>query len=208
MEEPYPYDTVASNPGRVTVDHLCHFMNYPKWYLIWGVPSILFVGAATQLHWACWIPAVICIVLLLLYTFIITETFKHGCVNPGIVVQVSPTLIAVMTDLSKGDGEHYPVMKIIKKNLPRVKGEELHVGTRVATVAIYQDDAKVKRPHWVDFHPKPVLCANFDPTVAKRILNTIDTDDWEHLERELSAMHPPYTPGLRWLKSDGPSIPA
>ena len=73
--------------------------------------------------------------------------FKAGDANPGVIVDLNPTLVAVLTDLSKGNGE-LPAVKIFKANLGSTEEKPLKVGTKVSTVSNYFDTAGKDAWHW------------------------------------------------------------
>lgn len=142
-----------------------------------------------------WIIAIILLVLNFYYWQRIREHFMHGCANPGVVVSMSPMLIAVSTDLTKGEGQ-YPAIKIIRKNLSTINGRRPIIGTKVATVALYSAGFDENAPCWNDFYPLPVDCAMGDQKIYKAILNSFSDDDWAALRNGLNQIPRPFRKGL------------
>ena len=124
----------------------------------------------------------------------IREHFVRGDANPGLVVAVQPTLVAVATDLTKGYGS-FPVVKIIKLNWKGRPGFDLHAGARLATVALYSAGEE-NAPHWANFDPRPVQPLVSDPTDALPVMNTFTEQDWQDLQDLLQFVPEPYAPGL------------
>lgn len=189
----------ASNPGGLSVERIRWFSSYPLWPLIWLLSAALFLILALLAHWLFWIPVALLTLMNWLYWTKVSDHFMHGCANPGIVVSLDPMLIAVATDLTKGQGE-YPVVRIIKKELSSICGKPPQVGALVPTVALYYEGSKPNQPHWATFDPRPVDCATSDPSEAQRIAASFSKEDIEELKRWLSQVPKPYKPGLYRIK--------
>jgi len=185
----------ASNPGGLSVERIRWFSSYPAWPLIWLLSAALFLILALSAHWLFWIPVVLLVLMNWMYWKKVSEHFMYGCANPGIVVSLDPMLIAVATDLTKGDGE-YPVVRIIRKELSSICGKPPQVGALVPTVALYYASSNPDQSHWETFDPRPVDCATSDLSEAQRIANSFSKEDIEELKRWLSQVPKPYKPGL------------
>lgn len=122
----------------------------------------------------------------------------HGCANPGVVVSLNPMLIAVSTDLTKGEGQ-YPAIKIIRKNLSTINGRKPIMGTKVATVSLYSAGFDKNAPYWNDFYPLPVDCATGDSKVYRTVMNSFTDDDWAALRNGLSQVSRPLQKGLFYI---------
>lgn len=188
----------ASNPGRLPVNRLQWLTHYPRWPIVWAVGFLASCALGWFLHWSLWISAALFLAMNLLYWTRVSEHFDRGCANPGVVVSLDPMLIAVSTDLSKGDGV-YRAIKIIHKELRRSESRSARVGTRVPTVALYEAGDDESTPHWKDFDPRPAECATTHWKEVERILSSFDEDDWSDLENGISEVPLPYRPGLYFV---------
>lgn len=198
--------TRASSPGGIRVSRLLWLRHYPKWPFLWAASLIVMVVLAWMVHWVFWIPAGLLLGMNFLYWKRIQEHFLHGCVNASVVVSLDPMWIAVATDLSKGIGD-YPAIKIIHKELSRIGGQQPQVGSRLPTVALYASDGKDETPHWVDFDPRPAQCATSDDRELQRLMDSIDSEDWDDLDARLGEIPRPYHVGLYrlWESSGDPA---
>lgn len=188
----------ASNPGGLRVNPLRWLQHYPTW------PLILFFGfwALIALAWLLnrqqlWGLAVAALVMNGFYWKRLREHFRYGDANPGIVVSLEPMLIAVATDLTRGVGQ-YPVVKIFKKRLPTIGGQLPQLGSRLATVALY--DGSDKSPHWSDFDPRPAQCATADQAALDRVMHSFTQRDWDRLNSWLAQVPQPFRCGLYHIR--------
>jgi hypothetical protein len=188
--------TFASNPGELDVQRLRWFMSYPKWPVIWMLSLAFFLVLAIFAHWIFWIPTILLLLMNWLYWRKVSDHFRFGCANPGVVLSLEPMLIAVCTDLTMGEGE-FPVIKIIEKKLTSICGQLPQVGSLVPTVALYQSGGmKEDQNHWADFDPRPIDCATSDLREIKRVMDSFDPDDINELKTWLKQVPQPYRPGL------------
>lgn len=187
--------TVASHPGGVALQPLRYLIHRPKVPLI--MAAVLAGSIALAVLVSAWFTILVVLVGLvnLLYWWRLSESFKHGCLNTAVVVSVKPTLVAVHTDLSKGEGE-YPVVKIVAGRVPIVGRRELRVGDRVPHIATYYGLVDDDLPHWEDFFPKPASCATSDTAAIDELITRYEEEDWQEFERDLAQVPEPYTPGL------------
>lgn len=133
----------------------------------------------------------------------IRDHFLHGCLNPGVVVSVSPCLVAVMTDMSHRSGESWPAIKITPQPLDRTSGPRPKIGDRVATVALYYGSQQ--RPRWDDFVPIAVPCVSTrreDVTQSLARLEADRPDVWGEMDRALASVPTPTRPGLYWITTE------
>jgi len=98
---------------------------------------LLFIGALLYNIW---------------YWYMVFNRFKGGDVNPGKVISINPTLVAVASNMRKFAGD-YPVLKIIETKLP---DEDKEIDKIIPTVALYNDNPH-GYPFWAEFHPVPVI---------------------------------------------------
>lgn len=160
--------TRASNPGGLSVNYLYWLRSFPRESLEVIIPLVIFTGFAFLINyvflWALidifrtgegWdsLPSALFGIAVMdgifwfgiaplrdRLLFLITrirEQFQYGCINPGIVICTNPPLVAVCTDLATGGIQHH-VIKIVPQPLRWMKHGVPPVGTRLASVALYQ----------------------------------------------------------------------
>lgn len=194
--------SVASNPGQLEASLLCWFRHKPLWPILWAGALVGSLVLAFLVDRSFAKAAGVLAIANLFYWMRIKEQFRSGCANPGVVVALHPTLIAVSTDLTKGFG-HYPVIKILKVPLSSVAGQPVQIGTRVPTVAVYQSSILARLPHWRDFSPQPVDFVTDDPVEVTGILGTFPEEHWQALDDGLQQVPKPYQPGLYFIRTSG-----
>ena len=196
--------TLASNPALARISHWRYAWHYPEWPLIWTFA--LLAGALLFFQISLWlgfllVPIFVCD---LLYWMHIDNHFYNGDVNPGVIIQLDPILIAVATDLRKGFGS-YPAIKIIRTRLRRINNEPPRMGQILPTVASYFSIPNVKSPHWASFDPRPLESATTDENTLKRLMATFTVEQITTLYASI-ALLPSNEPGLyrfldrRWQK--------
>lgn len=196
-------DTVASNPGHISVKRLRWCMHRPLWPLVWGLPVVLsFVGIVFH-HWAWVIPGMPFVLVLRWYFTRLSEHFHFGNANPGLLVSISPMRVAVLADLSKGSG-FYPAIKITEARVPLVGNRKPVVGARIATVALY-NDRQPNAPYWSDFQPIPVDYVTDNIAEIESLMSTFCQADWEELIDGLDQLPKPLQVGLFPLQWDEPA---
>lgn len=186
-------NSAASNPGMLRVNYWRHFLAYPQWALIWHTGLLISI-ALTIVH-----P-----VFVLLIAFFGFATFKYwqrvrdqfiaGCVNPGQVLSVRPPLVAISTDLTQG-GHSYSVVKVLHAPIQRMAGGTPVVGQQLAAVSFYEG-AEPELDRWTDFQPKLAACVTADEREVKRVMKSIDKDDWDELAEAILQLPEPPEPGL------------
>ena len=183
----------ASNPGNVRVD-LKHFWkcNPMDLYFLGGL--CLIAGALFFAHWGAGLTA-----LVVGLAFIVSQireaqsVFLRGDLCPAMVVDAEKNLIAVSTDLSKGDRPHR-VVKVFKQPLHRVAGGPFRLKSRLAFVALY---AGVPREvNWRDFGGYVVNSGTTSKKAIQRALGTFTDEEWSILEAAAAKLKKPYEVGV------------
>ncbi len=190
--------TAASNPGRLPVNYLRWAWAFPLESGIFAALNLGLFGLALFVSPAYWFLFVPCALFTFLRLVRLREQFLGGCANPSVVVSVNPPLIAVCTDLRTGPTP-YLVVKIIKQPLNRSKRGTPPIGTRVVTVALYDDmknTAYGPGGHWSDVHPMAADCVSNNTALIDCVKETISEADWQELELALEQVPKPYCPGL------------
>ena len=189
-------DTAASTPGRLALNRLQWFRCYPKWPLIWGI-SLLTLVCLTAFHdvgW--WVLAALVLLMNSLYWTRVREHFGSGDVCPAMVISVQPLLIAVGTDMTTGSG-NYPVIKVISIPGASLPSRQRVVGTRLATVALY--NGSLDEPHWRDFYPRPAGAATTDAGMIDGMMARIPKELWKDFDFWYQQV-PELVPGLHFVK--------
>lgn len=106
--------------------------------------------------------------------------FLYGCINPGTIVSIEPSLVAVFTDLTMDDTKPRHVIKILPQPLEKISKGVPPIGTRLATVALYE--GIVANHYWDDFHPQVINCVTNNKPDIERVMKTIPDWEWEQLE--------------------------
>src|SRR5258707_8610356 len=139
--------SVASNPGRLSVQYVRYVMHFPFWPGCFAAGLVVSIAAAAIRPGLWWIAA-LTLGLNALCWLRVRLHFRHGCVNPAIVVAANPFTLAVLPDLPSCE-DPYPVIKVLRHPTPR--GSSYKVGDRCVTVATYTGSAQAR--HWEDFFP-------------------------------------------------------
>jgi hypothetical protein len=201
---------VASNPGRVRFNPLQWWRHQPLGFVLGAGGALFFLllwlglvmsghsgtiankqGGQTPL----WLFSPAILATLAIFTWNQARRFSMGDANPGVVVALNPTLIAVPTDLTLGHDE-YPVIKILKVNMKTADGKPLEIGSRVPTIAVYQIPKEKTAGHWGDFLPLPAEYATNDSAVLRRLLASFPKEQYEFLQQALKWIEQPLQPGL------------
>lgn len=222
--------TYASNPGRVEVNYLYWIRSFPNPIIKLLIILIFLFVVTFLINWAFGIAlfdllrkgknifselfALLAIIIfdIFLWYYIspllnkiifqivrIREHFIHGCVNPGIVVSLKPFLIAVFTDLTTNGESHYAI-KILPQPLQWMKSGIPRVGTKVATVALYE--GVIEKGYWDDFYPIVVDCVTGNQIDIKRVFRSIPDWEWQVLEAAIKQISTPEKPGLYFIHFD------
>ncbi len=193
--------TRAANPGGLRVNYFYWLRSFPLEPIALIIPLVIFTGFAFLINyvflwaffdllrtgkgWSSLPPALVGIAVMdaifwftiaplrdrLVFLVVhIREWFLHGCVNPAIVICTNPPLVAVCTDLSTGKIQHHAI-KILPQPLRWTKNGVPPVGTRLASVALYQ--GSLEKSSWEDFHPIVVDCVTGNRADIKRVFQSI-----------------------------------
>lgn len=177
----------ATNPGGLPLMKWHWLKHYPLWPLMHIAWTVFFVSYLfTTWHWMVFLVGMTIVVgLSLSYWTRVSEHFRMGCTLPGIVLSVRPSVVAVLTDMTKGVG-CYPTVKIVHVPLVRTMGKLVRTGDRIAMVALYSGGGGL--PHWSNFDPKPAEAANSDRGQIVQLLATIPEDEWNELQQWISRL--------------------
>jgi len=192
--------TVASNPAATRVNRLRWVRYYPLWPFV--LASLFAVSLFLTLRVSFWFLVLLIPILYynVFYWIRLKEFFRGGDANPGIVIQLNPTLVAVATDLSQGF-RPYPAVKVIQTRLNSMMGESPKLGTRLPTVALYTRGPDNNCPHWIDFDPRPLECTTDDQETLQRVMASFTDEQWALLRWAMLQL-PRKEPGLYMLKPE------
>jgi hypothetical protein len=132
------------------------------------------------------------------YWLTVRSTFGGGNVSPGKVVSVNPTRVAVFTDMSKGYGGSFPILKIVEAHLAKPERE---VGKFIPTVGVYNDNPH-GYPFWSEFHPVPVSNGIVDMAKYEYFMERFGQDDYDIVEQSLLEVNS-LEPGIYKLQEEG-----
>jgi len=180
-------ETEASNPGGLRVSRWRWLLRHPRWPMALGLVLVVVSSAAVKIHWGWWLPVMLVLLGNWYYWRRVYEHFAFGCLNPGQVVSVSPLKIAVLTDLSFGQG-YYPALKIVEVKSSGRWTVPIVIGARVATIAVYSRSTEEDVRHWDDFDPHPVDPLVSDLDDARRLLERIPVEEFDQLGMALEGM--------------------
>ena len=179
----------ASHPGGVKVSLWRWSCRYPKWPLVLLISTLLVPVLIVEVS-AMFIAAVpLTIIPAIWYAKRVREQFLYGDANPGIVISTTPLLIGVWTDLTKGEGAH-PALSVHREAASDRWAGPVEVGTRVATVGLYDVGEKENCPYWERFHPRTVEPIAADAEEARALLASFEGERWERLERAVAELKP------------------
>lgn len=177
----------ASHPAGVRVSLIRWSLRYPKWPVILVGALLLSVGLSITVNWM----FVVSLPLTLLPNFFywnrVREQFRYGDANPGLIVATDPLRIAVLTDMTKGEGS-YPMLRITTDKPAKQWGSPATPGTRVATVALYEVGHDERAPRWETFEPWTIepVAADMDQAIA--LLDGFTPEQWMSLERAVGQV--------------------
>lgn len=189
----------ASNPAAVPLSKGLWIRHYPLWPCVWMllaiVPFAMTMGLTNKP-----LQATSFVVFLLMlgvnwgYWLRLKVLFEHGDTLPGVVIATSPTRVAVLADMTKGEG-YYPAVKVVKVPLKQVLGRPVQPGLGLAMVTLYDGSQKDGLPYWKDIQPVPIESGTADPPMINAVLAQLTEDDWKRLEKAVAAL-PSEEPGL------------
>jgi hypothetical protein len=203
-------ETFASNPGQVPFNLLRYWRHKPLGILLGGgfavVTLVVWLALVASGHSGAiptkdggetpiWLFGLAALATTAYFGWLESRKFRSGDANPGIVVSLNPTLIAVATDLTQGEGE-FPAVKILKINMTTQAGRPLAVGMVVPTVAVYASAPNSGAGHWGDFYPQPAEYATADPQVLERLIDSFPRWQLDFLRAAIKTIKQPFAPGL------------
>lgn len=198
---------MASHRGQIKVSFRRWARRYPKWPAILAVSLVLSIVLTIFADTMFVVAVPLALMPNVFYWNRIREHFQHGDANPGIIVSSSPLLVAVRTDMSKGDGS-YPMLRILREAPWEDWGATPQVGTRIATIALYGDGEDENLAHWERFEPRPVAPVAAEAEHAKSLLTSFDEQEWSTLEQALElvesrreGLHRVPEEGSSWVKA-------
>ena len=171
-------NSAASNPGLLRVNYLKWIRAFPKWVLIWH-GCCLGCFLLVLVSWKAVIPAFMLLAAVGLYWQKVKTHFIAGCINPAMVLSINPPLVAVTTDLTKGDGD-FDVIRILRQPLAHMSTGLPKPGQLIATVSLYEN-LEEEQAHWSNFNPVIADIVTTDKRHIDRILNSIEDEDWDLL---------------------------
>ena len=195
-----PETTFASHPGNIQINFIRYIRYFPfsvrtpaAAFLI-GLSFLLFGGIEMIWLTAC----AICIAILKVAPLYarLRRHYRLGCLNPAIVLQSKPLLLAVYTELSNSEDRFVPIVKILRH--PRLASDDFQVGARCATVSLYF--GSLEKGQWDDFDPKLVNAATADQKTICRSVDRLDEGDWFILEEFVRGLREDARPGLYPVK--------
>lgn len=131
------------------------------------------------------------------------EQFRHGCLNPTIVINKEKGLIATFTSLTAYGEDTVPVIKISKEPLHLITNIPVSTGQRLPTVSFYERDPEDEdAPAWVDFFPKIANCFTDDLKACNHLLSRMTEEGWQCLEQGLAQLDDLEKPGLYYIELD------
>lgn len=194
----------ATNPANLCVNYPHYLRCYPRdvWLIALFLVFVpILIGLA--IYYQSVAPLFICLGFLVLWGGFIAffwsevrDHFRHGNVNPAVVVSDDPYLVAVYTDMTMGAGS-WPAIKVLRQPLERMTGGPPTLGQRLATAAMYTGHPLLG--HWSDFDPRVVNCATCNTDDIQRVLASIPPDEWDALDAGLRTIVYPKRPGLYYF---------
>lgn len=189
-------NSAAANPGMLRISMLKFWLSFPKWPTVWT--SLLLISVLLGVFLTCfgWVLALLFLVVKVFYWKVVRNKFIGGCVNPSVVLSLDPPLVAVLTNLTKGETEtEWNFIRILRQPIANMTGGPPQVGQRLATAALYtvsDDDC----PHWEYFAPVVVNCVTWNTADIQRVFFSIQSSDWEEISQGLKQLPQPFVEGL------------
>ncbi len=189
-------NTIASNPTEVNLEQGQWFRFNPRASLLITLGMILSLVLSFKYSFYYLILLGVMIIINKIYWWFIERRFQKGDYNVGRVVSTSPMLVAVPTDLKKGNAGFFPVIKIIEIKFDKLGDTNLVIGDKLGTSGLYsysKDDV----PFWEGFDPVPVFYGNSDfIKQQKRAEESTTTEEWDEFEHNLNQLPKPFQKGL------------
>jgi len=190
-------NTTASNPGSINFKPMI-WIKHDLETVIPFVVALVFFIILSFVYSYFWLVIVLFILAKGMYYFVSIKEHFTADSNLGVVVSKKPLLLAVYTDLTKGNG-HYPVIKIID-----YKGsKDVLFGEKIGTISTYSQSDEESflyreggTPYWVNFYPFPVTYATDDQKEIQQTLSTYPEGQKELIMDCVKQLPKPYKKGL------------
>jgi len=198
-------ESVASNPGQVSVNHLVFYSCYP-FFLIVAVAVVvvggilLLVGLLSQALPA-WIGMVVLILglgIVIGRSYINSLIMANGDTCPAIVLYPDENLIAVYADMSTTGLSFVPAIKIIRVPLSKSPLGPFKAKDRLTVVCTFMGDDDSEA--WDDVSPIPTVCATKSEATVERSLGTISDEHWKMVEEDLRDLPNKKRPRLQFIR--------
>ncbi|MEO7174972.1 MAG: hypothetical protein ABIV51_03970 [Saprospiraceae bacterium] len=162
-------------------------LNIPQWCKynpkkIFRSTLFLLIGFVLmiEIHWLFVLLVIGALLYNIWYWVAIFNQFKGGDANPGKVISINPTLVAIATNMRKSTGD-YPILKIVETRLPK---EDNILNKIIPTVALYNDNPH-GYPFWAEFHPVPVIQGINDRKRIEYLISCFSQESLDSLEKSL-----------------------
>lgn len=193
--------TVAGNPGKLKVNRWRLYWSEPVWPVIL-ITSGVSLLALSLLDRSPALPVLggLCIGFAGFGSGRHVRQFEEGDVNISKILSLDPPLFATSTNMQNSwDAKPYPVVKIVRRKVPGMRGVRWKVGDYFPAACFYA--GSMKRDHWVDVFPLPVSMATDRVEAVDMQMSRIDHLRGE-LDRRLKLVPRPYRPGLYFLDNE------
>jgi len=191
-------ETFASNPGQIKVDKIRLTLNKPVWpgICIGFIGAIILLAKFLGSFW--WFLLTIPFWLALwLFYFRENNHYANGDVNISKVISDNPLTIATSTNMRNSYGDlEYPVVKIVHRKIPKVKGLSWKVGDYLASACLY--NGSFEKAFWDDVFPFPLSFATSDADVIRHHESALEYLQ-EELELRLTLIDDVTKPGLYFV---------
>ena len=187
-------NTYATHPGKLAFNPIALMKIYPKLLFVALLWLFFLLAAVSGIAWTAWIFAIVIPMPLLFYWFKLHIHFKMGDANPGIIISTHPTLMAVLTDLSKGEGR-YPAVAVTQVDFSKINKAAVKPGMQLATVSLYYN-SNDSAPHWSDFLPLPAQYATGNKKKIEELLDSFSQEEWSKLDQAIAQIPQPYKEGV------------
>jgi hypothetical protein len=167
---------------------LTHKKKYSKVLLY----LITFGILAKLVHWLFWIPFVLKFAFEAFMFIKIKDMFLSGDLLPGKIISTNPTTVAVKTDLSKGLGMHFPILRIYHIEVPKKFN---NLNQRIPIVGTYADPDN-KTPYWIYFEPMPLPSGVKKQDHINQKMATFSNKEWQDLDKFCSEVEHNNVPNI------------
>ena len=185
----------ASNPCRLKVELLHFYKCVPTELMSFVVAPLLIGGiiiATDKVPFPYFVaPAISVAVAIALLRFPFW-LFQSGNVCPAIVIDAEQQLIAVFTDLTKGD-DSYPAVFVTSAPLKKMTGGPFQRGNKICFATGYLGG---NSDSWEQIKGYPINCGTTSSKQIENRLKTLSDEDWLEAEQVIANLSKPYKKGL------------